>query len=124
LFGLVASDPTVSRLMDTLARDADRVLAAVNTARAQARATTWALAGDHAPDHDISADRPVVIDLDATLLDAHSDKENAAPRSNEATDFTPCVRSLTTAARAPENHSRSCCGQATPAPTPPLTTSP
>jgi hypothetical protein len=89
LFGPVASDPTVSRLIDTLARDADKVLAAVNSARAQARATTWALAGDHAPDHDITADDPLIIDLDATLLDAHSDKENAAPTFKRGYGFHP-----------------------------------
>ena len=33
VFGLVASDPTVSRLIDTLAADADRALAAIESAR-------------------------------------------------------------------------------------------
>ncbi len=89
LFGLVASDPTVSRLIDTLARDVDRVLAAVNTARARVRATTWALGGVHAPDHAISPDSPLIIDLDATLLDAHSDKENAAPTFKRGYGFHP-----------------------------------
>jgi hypothetical protein len=89
LFGLVASDPTVSRLIDTLARDADNVLAAVNTARAQVRAITWALADEHAPDHDINPDNPLTIDLDATLLDAHSEKENAAPTFKRGFGFHP-----------------------------------
>ena len=34
LFGLVASDPTVSRLISSLAGDADRALAAIDAARA------------------------------------------------------------------------------------------
>jgi hypothetical protein len=89
LFGLVASDPTVSRLIDTLARDADTALAAVNTTRAQVRATAWALAGEHAPDHDTTTDHPLIIDLDATLLDAHSDKENAAPTFKRGYGFHP-----------------------------------
>src|SRR3954451_22602186 len=50
VFGLVASDPTVSRCIDALAADAPAALAAINTARATARATAWALAGEHAPD--------------------------------------------------------------------------
>ncbi|HEX5408027.1 MAG TPA: transposase [Pseudonocardiaceae bacterium] len=38
LLGLIASDPTVARLIDSLAHDEDTVLAAMmNTARAQAR---------------------------------------------------------------------------------------
>ena len=51
VFGLVASDPTVSRLVDTLAGDVDHALAAIETARAAARAEVWTLAGEHAPDH-------------------------------------------------------------------------
>ena len=79
VFGPVASDPTISRLVDTLAADAGRSLAAINTARAAARAAAWRLAGKHAPDADVDARRPLIIDLDATLITAHSDKEGAAP---------------------------------------------
>jgi hypothetical protein len=89
VFGFLASDPTVSRLIDTLAQDVDPVLAAVNTARAHVRARTGELAGDHAPDHDINPDNPVTVDLDATLLDAHSDKENAAPTFKRGYGFHP-----------------------------------
>ena len=78
VFGLVASDPTVSRTIDRLADDADKVLAAVEGARAAARATAWRLAGDRAPDHGTDAGRPLVNDVDATLVTAHSEKEGAA----------------------------------------------
>src|SRR5436309_117461 len=37
VFGPVASDPTVSRLIDVLARDAEKALAAIDAARAAAR---------------------------------------------------------------------------------------
>ena len=72
VFGSVASDPTVSRLLSTLAADAPAALAAINTARAGARRAAWAHAGAHAPDHLISAKNPLTIDLDATLVTAHS----------------------------------------------------
>lgn len=49
LFGHVASDATVSRLVDALAGDVDAALAAIDTARAGARARVWRLAGDQAP---------------------------------------------------------------------------
>jgi hypothetical protein len=75
VFGRVASDPTVSRTIDMLAADASRALAAIATARAR----VWRLAGEHAPDHGIDADRPLIIDDDATLITAHSEKEQAAP---------------------------------------------
>ena len=89
VFGPVASDPTVSRLIETLARDCDKALAAVDSARAHVRATAWKLAGEHAPDHGIDADHPVTVDLDATLLDAHSEKQNAAPTFKRGFGFHP-----------------------------------
>ena len=78
-YGPVASDPKVSRTIDALAADAPRPVVAINTARAQARANMWALAGAHAPDVGIDADRPLVIDLDAALVTSHSDKDSAHP---------------------------------------------
>jgi hypothetical protein len=41
IYGLVASDATVSRTIGALAKDADRVLAAVGEARRVARARVW-----------------------------------------------------------------------------------
>ena len=79
VYGQVASDPTVSRTIAALAADAPAALKAIDTARAAARATTWRLAGADAPDHNLDAGSPLVIDLDATLVTAHSDKEHARP---------------------------------------------
>src|SRR3954454_9513204 len=79
VFGPVASDPMVSRLIDTLALDAGAALAAIHAARAAARRTAWSVAGEHAADHETDASRPLVIDVDATLVTSHSEKEQAAP---------------------------------------------
>jgi hypothetical protein len=89
VFGLVASDSTVSRLITVLAADAPTVLRAINTARAQARALAWEHAGTNAPDHHIDQQNPLTIDLDATLLDSHSDKQNAAPTFKRGFGFHP-----------------------------------
>ncbi len=89
VFGAVASDPTVSRMIDALAADPKRALAAIDTARAAARARVWALAGEHAPDHGIDAERPLLIDTDATLITAHSEKEQAAPTFKRSFGFHP-----------------------------------
>jgi Transposase DDE domain group 1 len=89
VFGAVASDPTVSRTIDALAADASRALRAIDSARAKARAAVWSAAGEHAPDHGASADAPVVIDLDATLITAHSEKELAAPTYKRGFGFHP-----------------------------------
>ncbi|MCW2540069.1 MAG: transposase [Frankiales bacterium] len=91
MFGAVASDPTVSRLVDALAADADRALAGIDAARTAARARVWAAAGQHAPDHGASAEHPVVIDVDATLVTAHSDKELAAPTFKRGFGFHPLL---------------------------------
>jgi len=91
VFGRVASDPTVSRTIDRLAADADRALAAINEATAVVRQQVWALAGEASPIHAASADTPVVIDLDATLVTAHSDKEQAAPTYKRGYGFHPLL---------------------------------
>lgn len=64
MFGPVASDPTVSRLVDTLAGSGKRALTAIRRARAQVREHVWALAGDAAADRN----GQVIVDLDAVLV--------------------------------------------------------
>jgi hypothetical protein len=89
VYGRVASDPTVSRLIDALASDVDTALTAIDTARAAARATVWALAGEDAPDHGSDAARPLIVDLDATLVGSHSEKEHAKPTFKRGFGFHP-----------------------------------
>ncbi len=91
VFGRIPSDPTVSRMISALATDAPAVLGALDTARATARRNAWAHAGEHAPDHDITADTPIVIDLDATLVTAHSEKEQAAATYKRGFGFHPLM---------------------------------
>ncbi|MEW1868009.1 IS1380 family transposase [Streptomyces caelestis] len=74
LFGPVASDPIVSRLIDTLAASGETALQAVRSARSEVRSRVWSLAGKHVP----NADGQVTVDLDGVLVIAHSDKQDAA----------------------------------------------
>jgi hypothetical protein len=85
LAGLVASDPVVSRLVAVLAGDLSRSLKAVRAARCAARERAWALAGDNAP----GADGVVTVDLDATIVVSHSEKEQAAPTWKKTFGFHP-----------------------------------
>jgi hypothetical protein len=85
LAGPVASDPVVSRLVTVLAADLPRSLRAVRSARAAARERAWALAGNAAP----GAGGLVTVDLDATIVIAHSDKEQAAPTWKKTFGFHP-----------------------------------
>jgi Transposase DDE domain group 1 len=74
VFGPVASDPTVSRLIDKLAAGGPRTLTAIRSARAEVRERVWKLAGASSPD----AGGQVIVDLDGVLVLAHSDKQDAA----------------------------------------------
>jgi hypothetical protein len=85
LFGPVASDPVISRLVAALAGDAPRALKAIRGARAAARQRAWQLAGAAAP----GAGGLVTVDLDATVVIAHSEKENAAPTWKKTFGFHP-----------------------------------
>ena len=85
LFGPVASDPTISRLMETLAEDPDRAIAALRAARAAARDRVWRHRSP-VPDQG-----PVVVDLDATLIGAHSEKEGATPNFKRGFGFHPML---------------------------------
>jgi hypothetical protein len=76
LFGPVASDPVVSRLVARLAADAPRALGAIRGARAGARQRAWELAGDAAPG---AGSGLVTVDIDATIVTSCSEKEQATP---------------------------------------------
>ena len=85
LFGAVASDPTISRLVESLGEDSAAAVAAIRRARAAARATVWK---HRCP---VSTDEPVIVDLDATLIGAHSDKEGATPNFKRGYGFHPMM---------------------------------
>jgi hypothetical protein len=86
LFGLVASDPVVSRLVARLAADAPAALRAIRSARAAARERAWELAGDAAPGADGAL---IPVDIDATIVTACSEKDQAAPTWKKTFGFHP-----------------------------------
>ena len=86
LAGPVASDPVVSRLVTALAAEGPRALRAIRKARAAARERAWALAGAAAPGADGSL---IPVDIDATIVIAHSEKEKAAPTWKKTYGFHP-----------------------------------
>ena len=53
------------------------------------RQRVWDLAGEHSPTAGISAERPLVIDVDATLVNVHSEKEGAAPTFKKGFGYHP-----------------------------------
>jgi hypothetical protein len=86
LFGPVASTSTAWRVIEQVAAD-ELGLAGIRAARAQARGRAWT-AGGH-PDSDL-----LVVDVDGTLLDAHSDKQGAAGTYKGGYGFYPLVAFL------------------------------
>ena len=82
LFGDVASVPTTWRTLEAIDAAAQERIA---SARARARAEAWAAGLD--PGF-------YVIDLDATLVGAHSEKEGAAPNYKHGFGFSPLLAFL------------------------------
>jgi Transposase DDE domain group 1 len=79
LFGQVASDSTAFRVVDRIA-STPGLLEAVRAAHAKARARFWKLHG---------APKQLRIDVDATLITAHSEKERAAGNYKGGYGFHP-----------------------------------
>lgn len=86
LFGPVASDPTVSRLVAALAKAGPKAVRAIRKARAAAREHVWKLAGSAAPGAGAAV---IPLDLDATIVIAHSEKQDAAPTWKHTFGFHP-----------------------------------
>jgi Transposase DDE domain group 1 len=84
LFGKVASDSTAFRMVDRIASEPG-MLDAVRVAHARARARFWEL--DGAPER-------LTLDVDATLITAHSEKEQAAGNYKGGYGFHPLQVSL------------------------------
>ncbi|MFI6986730.1 IS1380 family transposase [Embleya sp. NPDC050154] len=85
VFGPVASDPTLSRLVTALAAAGPKAVTAIRAARAAARERAWNLAGRASP---VVGER-LTIDLDGVLVTAHSDKEGACPTWKKTFGFHP-----------------------------------
>jgi hypothetical protein len=81
LFGPVASTPTAWRVLERLAQGGERSLAGLRLARAQARRRAWQAGA--------WVEGLLVIDLDATVVTAHSDKQDAAGTYKGGFGFHP-----------------------------------
>ncbi|MBT2511727.1 IS1380 family transposase [Streptomyces sp. ISL-98] len=87
VFGPVASELTVSRLITALAQSGPKALDAIRKARAEARGRVWRLAGTKSP----AADGQVTVDIDGVLVIAHSEKQDATPTWKKSFGHHPLV---------------------------------
>ena len=98
VLGAAPSGPTVRRALDLAGAPA--MLDRIARARARARAHAWMLIEGTASGFPwlVIAGKAlagwVVIDMDATLVTAHSDKEGAAPTGRKATASIPWRRGV------------------------------
>ena len=79
VFGQVASIPTAWRVVTGMKK---RDLKRIREARRLARARAWRRGG---------APKEIVLDLDATLVNSHSEKEKAAPNFKRGFGFHPII---------------------------------
>jgi len=77
VFGGVASNATISRFFERTVANPDLFDYGFSTMSRQLRSRVWAAAGDRNPALHATALDPLIIDLDATLVTSHSDKEQA-----------------------------------------------
>lgn len=85
LFGAVASDATARRTVEAIARDPE-LLGALRGARRQAREGAWGAGAEPSG--------PLFVDLDATLIEAASEKEGAAGNYKGGFGFHPMLAFL------------------------------
>jgi hypothetical protein len=81
LFGQVCSTPTAWRVLAEELPADPRGIAALWSALARVRERAWALGAVPAG--------PLILEVDATLIDAHSDKQGAAPTYKQGFGFHP-----------------------------------
>ncbi len=81
LFGRVCSTPTAWRVLAEELPADPRGISGLWSALARVREQAWALGAAPAG--------PLILDLDATLVDAHSDKQGAAPTYQQGFGFHP-----------------------------------
>ena len=117
LFGDVASDATAFRVIDSVD---ERCLERLRAAVALARARAWKLGARPQRREGAEQAERTVIDIDATLIGAHSKRRAPRALSRRASAITPCSAIWTARARRPP----ASCERAKPARTPPPITSP
>src|SRR5215211_6895385 len=81
LFGAVASTSTAWRVLAEEVASDPRGIAGLWSALARVREQAWALGAAPAG--------PLILDVDATLIDAHSEKQGAAPTYKQGFGFHP-----------------------------------
>ncbi|MBG6182064.1 hypothetical protein IWX62_003292 [Arthrobacter sp. CAN_A1] len=94
VFGNVASNATVSRFFERIVANPDVFDYGFATLTRQLRSRVWGAAGDRNPALQATALDPLILDLDATLVTSHSDKEQAVGTYKGGYGFAPFIASV------------------------------
>lgn len=91
LFGPVASDPTFSRFFARISKHPGAFDYAFATMQREVRTKLWAAAGQRNPAARASRMNPLTVDIDASLVNVHSDKEGAKGNYKGGYGFSPMI---------------------------------
>jgi len=93
-FGNVASNATISRFFERTVTNPDVFSYGFATLTRELRSRAWEAAGDRNPALKATALDPLIIDLDATLVTSHSDKDQAVGTYKGGYGFAPFIASV------------------------------
>lgn len=94
VFGKIASNATMSRFFQHAAAAPDVFDYGFAAMASELRSRVWEAAGDRNPALTATAQDPLVLDLDATLVTSQSDKEQAVGTYKGGYGFAPFVASV------------------------------
>lgn len=93
-FGQLPSNATVSRFFERTVTNPELFSYGFETLTRELRTRAWDAAGNRNPALTATAADPLIIDLDATLVTSHSDKENVAGTYKGGYGFAPFIASV------------------------------
>lgn len=94
VFGQLPSNATVSRFFERTVTNPELFGYGFETLTRELRTRAWDAAGDRNPALAATAADPLIIDLDATLVTSHSEKENVAGTYKGGYGFAPFIASV------------------------------
>jgi hypothetical protein len=92
-FGQMPSNATVSRFFERTVVNSELFGYGFETLTRELRTRAWNAAGNRNPTLSATAADPLIIDIDATLVTSHSDKENVAGTYKGGYGFAPFIAS-------------------------------
>lgn len=91
LFGAVGSDATISRFMGRVKEQPAAFAYGFSTMQRTLRSKIREAAGKRSPARQATAQDPLIIDIDASLVHVHSEKENAEGTYKGGYGFSPLI---------------------------------